>query len=166
MSIAAKDKMHELLREFDSAMLVTRTTDGQLRSRPMMLADVDANGCLWFITGTESGKMDEIEDEPHVNIAMQANRKYVSISGQAHAVDDRSKVEELWNEAWKIWFPGGKDDPNLVLLKVKGEMGEYWDNSGSSGVKYLIEAGKAYLRGTRPEVEGDPKIHGKVDRIS
>jgi general stress protein 26 len=165
MSIATEDKMHELLREFDSAMLVTRTSDGQLRSRPMMLADVDLDGSLWFMTGVRSGKIDELEEDHHVNIAMQQSRKYVSISGQAQVVDDRNKIEELWNEAWKIWFPGGKEDPNLVLLKVKGEMGEYWDNSGTSGVRYLIEAGKAYLRGTRPDVEGDPKVHGKVDWI-
>lgn len=163
MSTATEDKLKDLLNDFDSAMLVTRTNDGQLRSRPMMLADVDADGSLWFVTGDNSGKMDEIELDDHVNVALQTKRKFVSISGQAKTIVDRRKVDEIWNEAWKVWFPGGKTDPHLQLLKVEGEMGEYWDNSGSSGVKYLIEAGKAYLKGTRPNVEGDPKIHGKVD---
>ena len=57
--------------------------------------------------------------------------------------------------------PRGEERLHLVLLKVQGEAGEYWDNSGTSGIKYLIEAGKAYLSGTRPDVEGDPKIHGR-----
>lgn len=163
MATATDEKLHDLLQDFDSAMLVTRTSDGQLRSRPMMLADVDADGSLWFMTGSNSGKIDEIESDSHVNVALQTKRKFVSISGQARTVTDRDKVAEVWNEAWKVWFPGGKEDPNLQLLKVDGEMGEYWDNSGTSGIKYLIEAGKAYLSGTRPDVEGDPKIHGKVD---
>jgi general stress protein 26 len=163
MATATTDKLHDLLQDFDSAMLVTRTEDGQLRSRPMMLADVDADGTLWFMTGRDSGKMDEIKLDEHVNVALQTKRKFVSISGQARIINDRSKVTELWNDAWKVWFPGGKEDPTLRLLRVAGEMGEYWDNSGTSGVKYLIEAGKAYLRGTTPDVEGDPKIHGKVD---
>jgi len=97
-----------------------------------------------------------------VNVALQEDRKYVSISGTARPHEDRAKVAQLWNEAWKTWFPGGQDDPNLLLLKVQGRSGEYWDNSGSSGVKYLIEAGRAYLKGTEPDVEGDPKIHGSV----
>jgi hypothetical protein len=42
------------------------------------------------------------------------------------------------------------------------DAGEYWDNSGTSGVKYLIEAGKAYLSGEKPDVATDSKIHGKV----
>jgi general stress protein 26 len=94
---------------------------------------------------------------------MQSRWKFVSISGRAVAVDDARKVAEVWNEAWRVWFPGGKDDPSLVLLKVQGDEGEYWYNSGVSGIKYLIAAGKAYLSGTKPrEVEEDLKVHGKV----
>lgn len=93
---------------------------------------------------------------------MQSNLKFVSVSGTAKAVEDRAKVDELWKESWKIWFPQGKSDPALCLLRVDGNKGEYWDNSGASGIQYLIEAGKAYVTGTRPDVERDPKIHGKV----
>jgi general stress protein 26 len=150
MASETKDKLSELLADFDSAMLVTRTSAGELRSRPMAVADLEESGELL------------IAADSHVNVAMQASRKFVSISGTAVAVDDRRKVAELWNEAWKVWFPGGKDDPTLILLKVHVDRGEYWDNSGMSGIKYLIEAGKAYLSGTKPDVAGDPKVHGKV----
>jgi general stress protein 26 len=94
---------------------------------------------------------------------LQSKMKFVSISGTATAVDDPRKVAELWNESWKVWFLGGKTDPSLVLLKVQGDAGEYWDNGGVGGIKCLIEAGKAYLSGEKPrEVEGDPKVDGKV----
>lgn len=162
METTAHEKMHDLLKDFDTAMLVTRTPAGELRSRPMALADVDAEGTLWFLTQRGSGKMDEIARDEHVNVSMQSNRKFVSVSGTVTPVADRAKLNELWNEAWKTWFPGGKDDPNLTLLRVDGQSGEYWDNSGTSGIKYLIEAGKAYLSGTRPDVENDPQIHGSV----
>lgn len=163
MNTASAKRLQDLLHDFDTAMLVTRSASGELRSRPMVLADVEADGILWFITQRDSGKMDEIAREPHVNAAMQSNRKFVSISGIASSVEDRKKIAELWNEAWKVWFPGGKDDPTIVLLRVRGDSGEYWDNSGTSGIKYLLEAGRAYLSGTRPDVANDPKIHGKVD---
>ena len=64
-------------------------------------------------------------------------------------------IEELWNETWKIWFPRGKTDPSIVLLKIQPEHGEYWDNSGAVGLKYLINAGKAYLQGERAETDED-----------
>lgn len=62
-----------------------------------------------------------------------------------------------------MWFPGGKDDPIIVLLKVAGHRAEYWDNRGTSGLKYLIEAGKALVTATRPDVGHDPKGHAKAE---
>ena len=160
---ATDEKLHHLLKDFGVAMLVTRTRDGQLRSRPMAVADVESDGTLWLLTDRQSGKMEEIAHDGHVNVTMQSSTKFVSLSGKAIPVDDRKKIAELWKETWKVWFPGGKDDPSLVLVKIHGDAGEYWDNGGSAGIKYLIEAGRAYLSGTRPNLAGDPKLHGKVN---
>ena len=163
MTTATKDKLRDLLDGFEHAMLVTRATDGQLRSCPMVLADAEEDGTLWFMTQRQSGKVQEITRDDHVNVAMQSSTKFVSISGLAEMVEDRQKVDQLWNEAWKVWFPKGKGDPTLALLRVDGKSGEYWDQGGVNGIKYLIEAGKAYLHGTRPDLDDDPKVHGKVD---
>ncbi|CAN5203259.1 pyridoxamine 5'-phosphate oxidase family protein [soil metagenome] len=156
------NKLKELMEEFGTAMLVTRSKQGQIRARPMHLADIDSDGTLWLMTDRESAKVAEIEQDVQVNLTMQSKLKFVSISGTASLVEDRAKVAQLWKESWKVWFPGGKDDPKLILLTIKGQAGEYWDNSGVSGIKYLFEAGKAYLTGTRPDIADDTKIHGKV----
>jgi len=163
MATTTDDQLQDLIQDFKVAMLVTRNAEGQLRSRPMALADTESDGTLWFFTERDSGKIEELAQDNQVNVVMQSSTKFVSISGLASAIEDRQKVATLWNESWKVWFPGGKDDPSLVLLRVQGDTGEYWDNSGSSGIKYLIEAGKAYLSGTRPDVDGDPQIHAKVN---
>ncbi len=156
-------KLHELLQHFSTVMLVTRTSTDQLRSRPMALADVEPTGTLWLLTDQRSEKLEEILEHHTVNVVAQSSTTFLSISGVAYPVDDRQKIAELWKEPWKVWFPGGKHDPSLILLKIHGDIGEYWDNSGSSGLKYLIEAGKAYLSGTRPDVAHDPQIHAKVN---
>lgn len=163
MTDSPHNKLQDLLAGFETAMLVTRTPEGEIRSRPMAVAEIEPDGTLWFLTQSDSAKVDEIMDDRQVNVAMQTKLKFVSISGIATAVQDRRKVDKIWNEAWRHWFPDGKDDPSLLLLRVDGRTGEYWDNSGSSGIKYLIEAGKAYLAGTRPDVDHDPKIHAKLD---
>jgi general stress protein 26 len=163
MSTDTKDKFHELLEEFDTAMLVTRNHKGELRARPMVVADIDADGSIWFMTQNHSGKIDEIAADDEVGVTMQASSQYLSLSGRAEPVDNRAKLDELWNESWKTWFPKGKEDPTLCLLRVRGDRGEYWDNSGGSGVEYLYEATKAYLSGTRPDVDENPDIHGKVN---
>lgn len=162
MATQPDQKFHELLESFDTAMLVTRNHEGELRARPMVIADADADGTIWFLTQHESGKIGEVLADDHVAVTMQSSSSYLSLSGQAEPVDDPGKIEELWNESWKTWFPEGKDDPTLCLLRVHGHRGEYWDNSGAGGIEYLYEAAKAYLSGTRPDVDDDPDIHAKV----
>jgi general stress protein 26 len=129
----------------------------------MARAEVDADGMVWFATDRHSAKVDELARDGHVAVTMQSNTKFVSLSGTATTVEDRARVARLWKPQWKVWFPGGKDDPNIVLLRVAGHRGEYWDNSGPGGLKYLIEAGRALVTGTRPDVGHDPKVHGKAE---
>lgn len=39
------------------------------------------------------------------------------------------------------WFPKGKEDPNIMILKVEIEKGEYWDSPSS-----LLVQAYAYVR--------------------
>ena len=84
---------------------------------------------------------------------MQGGGKFLSMSGAASIVNDQNKIDDLWKEANRVWFPDGKDSPELTLLVVDPTDGEYWDTSGLKGARYLFEAGKAYFYGT--EIEAD-----------
>jgi general stress protein 26 len=163
MAATPEVKLKELALEFGVGMLVTRTPEGRLRARPMAVAEVGADGCLWFVTDRHAGKMAEIGRDGQVAVTMQSSTKFVSLSGRAIPVEDRAKAAALWKAEFQVWFPKGKDDPDLILVRVDATEGEYWDNSGTGGLKYLIQAGRALLTGMRPDVGRDPKVHGKVD---
>jgi general stress protein 26 len=163
MATESDTKLHELLEDFGVAMLATRTEDSQIRARPMALAEVEPDGTMWFLTDRHSPKISEIAKDSHVAVTMQSSTKYVSLSGAASAVEDRETVARPWKLEWKVWFPGGEEDPNLIFVRIDGDSGEYWDNSGMNGAKYLFEAGKALLTGSRPTIDHDPKIHAKVE---
>ena len=55
MATSPASKLQELLAEFDLAMLATRTAEGQLRARPMALAEIEPDGTLWFLRGWRGG---------------------------------------------------------------------------------------------------------------
>jgi general stress protein 26 len=76
-------------------------------------------------------------------------------------IGDRQKTVDLWRESFRVWFPKGKADPNLELIAVSPERGEYWEGGGSDVVKYIWEAAKAYARRMTPESH-DRGLHGKV----
>lgn len=122
-------KLRKLIRDSPVAMLTTVASDGSLRSRPMATPEGDFDGELWFFTRYHSPKSEEIQENQKVNVtyASPKNDRYVSLSGRAALVRDPDKIKELWRGALKQWFPDGKKDPELALLKVTVDRAEYWD---------------------------------------
>jgi general stress protein 26 len=145
----------EVMKDFDAGMLVTRTSAGVLRGRPMAIAKVDDDGAVYLSTSLDSPKVQELESDPRVTLQLQGKAQFVSVSGTATLRKDRALVDSLWKESWKVWFPKGKDDPSLAIIVVKPEEGEYWDNYGASGLALLVEAAKAYVTGQKPKVGED-----------
>ncbi|MCD9030129.1 pyridoxamine 5'-phosphate oxidase family protein [Luteimonas sp. Y-2-2-4F] len=138
------ERLAELIDDVEIAMLTTRTADGRLVSRPLRTQRVEPDGSLWFATSADSGKVAEIGQDPRVCLAYESPSKntYVSVSGRASVVDDRARIEALWSAPMRIFFPEGKDDPRLRLIRVEPETVEYWDSPGSvlGKVLYLATA--------------------------
>lgn len=155
----AIQKLNELIEEIDIAMLTTVEEDGTLRSRPMVTQRSKFDGDLWFFTAVSSSKVAEVMHDRHVNLsyADPKSQNYVSISGRASLVQDRKKMEELWNPAYKAWFPKGLEDPDLALLRVTAEQAEYWD-SPSSAVVHAVGLVKAVVTGRRAQGGENEKI--------
>jgi len=155
-----QQRLIDLLKDFSTGMLITRSTADTLHARPMAIAQIEPGGVLWFATDRTSGKIEDLRHDSHANVSLQGGGKFVSLSGTARTVDDAAKVDEVWSEEMRVWFPGGKQDPRLTLLCFEPHEGEFWDNSGTNAIKYLFKAGAAYLRGERPT--DDETEHGKV----
>lgn len=155
------EKLVELIKDVDIAMMTTVDDDGSLRSRPMQTQQTNANGELWFFTGYSSGKSHEIKDnDTHVNLSYSkpSDQLYVSVSGRASLSRDKQKIDELWTPAMKAWFPEGKDDPNIGLIKVTIEKAEYWD-APNSVLVHLYGMAKAAITGERPDAGDNEKIN-------
>ncbi len=123
----------ELIHDIDVAMLTTTAPDGRLVSRPLGTQEVEFDGDLWFATGRDSAKVTEILANPQVNVsyASTSRNSYVSVAGHASIIHDRARIDALWSPAMALFFPGGKDDPELCLIKVDVDSAEYWDGPGS-----------------------------------
>jgi general stress protein 26 len=154
------ETLWNLVRKVRIAMFVTNDAEGDLRARPMANQQTDAfDGTLWFFTAEDSPKVGETTRDRKVNLSFAdvSDQTYVSISGTAEVVRDRAEIDRRWTEAVSTWFPKGKDDPNVALLKITAHKAEYWD-APSSAMVHAYGYVKAKLTGTPP----DPGDHGKV----
>ena len=152
------EKIRELTEGIDFCMLTTVDGD-HLRSRPMSTQQFEFDGDLWFFTDDNTHKIDEIERDNRVCVAYSKpeDNVYLSVSGRAEVVKDRTKIEELWSPILKAWFPEGIDDPTLCLLKIPVEQAEYWD-APSSKIVQLFGMVKAIATGQEADYGENKKI--------
>ncbi len=52
---------------------------------------------------------------------------FACISGDITQDNDPAMINRLWNTAVEAWFPGGKSDPNLALLRFDIDSAELWE---------------------------------------
>jgi general stress protein 26/nucleotide-binding universal stress UspA family protein len=134
-------RLEELIAGFRIAMLTTITEDGHLHSRPMIAHSAGFDGDLWFFTHAHTHKAEDVDRYHRVNVSyVDPDRdRYISISGRALLVQDRRKMEELWDPVYEGWFSQGLADRDLALLRVTIENAEYWDRRGSVMVRLMPE---------------------------
>ncbi len=124
----------DLIKGTEAVMFTTRNADGRLVSRPLAVRSPAFDGCAWFLTALDSKKLREIETDPWVNLAYAnaSNGAYVSIEGHARVLIDRARIAALWSDADDaMFFPAGKDDPNLAVICVEADTAEAWTSAST-----------------------------------
>jgi general stress protein 26 len=141
----------DLIKDAHVAVLVTVGTDGSLDSRPMGCVQKKFDSTVWFMTFNDMPKLLEIAEDQRalVSYAQPSKYEFVALSGRARIVDDRAQVHALWNEALRVWFPGGPDSPNLTLIAVDVEEARTWTKPASM-LTYAYYYLRARLTGQAP----------------
>ena len=154
------EDLYALIEGIEIAMFTTRRADGHLVSRPMATQTQAEGSDLWFVTDIETHKLDELDNDPHVNLAYYKDRtrEWVSVSGTATVSQDRRAIRELYRPDWKAWFgdqggarDGGPDDPRLALILVDVHSASYLVVNKPQPV-VLFEVAKAMITGNPPKL--------------
>ena len=153
------NKFYGLIDEIKIAMMTTRRPDGHLESRAMANQKRADGADLWFVTAEGTGKLRDIEHDPHVNVAYYnaGSYEWVSASGIAIVSRDRSTIAKLYESDWKAWFGrdgdsrhGTADDPRIVLIGVDVHAAVFLEVNKPKPV-ILFELAKGWLTGERVE---------------
>ena len=130
------------LRDADLVMLTAARPDGKLLSHPMSIQDVSDDADVWFFLGLQGDQAEVLRGGAEVNLAVAAPGSWLSVAGRAEIVEDRALVEQLWNDRAEAWFPAGKDDPDLGLLRVSGDSAQFWGLPGGkvAGLARIVKA--------------------------
>ena len=160
------EDLYKLIEGMEVCMMTTRRFDGRLVSRAMQVQKrKQGTADLWFVTSSETHKLDELEAQPEVNLAFynSKSREWVSVSGAATVMRNRDKIRELYKPDWKIWFGdeggernGGPNDPRIMLIFVEAHTVEYLKQDRPKPF-VLFEIARSLVTG-KPAELGDQRM--------
>ncbi len=124
-------RLNDLIQGIHTAILTTMRPDSSLHSCPMASNGADAGGAFWFLTSSNTEKVEAVRTMQRVSLcfADTAANRYISVSGFCELVRDGNRAKALWDPNYKAWLPGGLEDENLILMRVVVQEAEYWDNA-------------------------------------
>jgi general stress protein 26 len=103
----------------------------------------DAPGApLWIFSAKDTDLVGELgpSHAALVHFASKGHDLFAAIEGRLVVDNDPAAIDRLWNPYVAAWFEGGKDDPNLQLLRFEPDHAQIWLNENSifAGVKMLL----------------------------
>ena len=111
-------------------------------TRPMTAQLEGHHGPIWFFTSNDNGMVHSLGNGQRAiaTFVSKGHDLFATVRGRLTLDPDRATVDRLWNRFVAAWYPGGKDDPNLALLRLDAEQAEIWLNGSSlvAGVKMLL----------------------------
>ena len=107
---------------------MTSTHDADPNTAVPMTAqlDKDANGTIWFFT---------TKDHTFANggpatatFASKGHDMFARFGGTLREETSKERLDKQWSKVVEAWFPGGKDDPNLLMLRMDLGEAEIWNS--------------------------------------
>lgn len=126
-------KSDELKQKFwkalaDSPFVFLERKDA--RDKPVVMTaqlDKDANGTIWFFTTKDH---DLAQMGPAMaTFAGKGHSVFARFEGLLSRETSLDRLNQMWRREVEAFFPGGKDDPNLLMLRMDLGTAEIWDSN-------------------------------------
>ncbi|ROT95232.1 general stress protein [Altererythrobacter sp. FM1] len=87
--------------------------------------DKDADSAIWFFIskGSHLAQLGRVI----CTFTGKGHDLFARFSGVLSVETSRDRLDKQWSNFVEAWFPGGKDDPNLVMLRMDLGDAEIWN---------------------------------------
>lgn len=155
----AIEKLQQLVNHQPTCLFSTRLGMIPQTTRPMSVQKVEDDGNFYFLSAVDSSKNEDITHDPRIQLFFSntSDYEFLTIYGMATILRDKPTIERYWNTMAKAWFPEGKDDPRVSVIKLSPTDGFYWDTKDGKIVSLIkiaasVIAGKTLQEGVEGKI--------------
>jgi general stress protein 26 len=142
------EKLWEAIERHKTGML--GVTGDSHHFQPMTAFAEPETNTIWFFAPRDTDIV-AAADGSDAMFHFQSREVYACIDGRLRVDNDRGRIDRFWNASVSAWYPMGKDDPDLTLLRLDMTDAAVWLVDGGL-VKYALEVVKANASKTPPDV--------------
>ena len=138
----------EIVEKFWKALKSDRTVMLRISKpgdmpRPMTAqVDEDMPGTIWFFADRHDDLAGSLGSgaATEATFADKGHDLFATVEGNLSISDDPKMIDKLWSPFVEAWFPGGKTDPRLALLRMDPGAATIWlsETGIVSGVKMML----------------------------
>lgn len=156
----AQDRLFKAIEDTRVGML--GPAGGEPRHMQPMTAYVEREANeLWFFTYRDTDLVRDVNASAgHYAmfcVISKDREVYACLGGELEEHFDRERMERYWNPVVAAWYPDGKDDPRLTLLRMSLDDAQVWI-SQTGPVRFAFEIAKANLTKDQPDLGGRADI--------
>lgn len=127
---------------------------------PMTAFGEDDFRTIWFFTRRDSALVRSLVQggKAMFNLVSKDRELWACIGGTITEQHDAERIDRYWGPVVSAWFPEGKDDPELTLLRLDPDDAEVWiANKGP--IRFAFEIAKANLTDQEPDVGDHARLN-------
>jgi len=128
---------HRFWKELAASPFLMLQLNDQAASAAPMTAQLDetANHAIWFFTSR--GNHFATGGAATATFVAKGHDLFARFSGTLMEEHDRARLDREWNRFVEAWFPGGKNDPDLLMLRM--DLGEASIWAGEVGALNMVK---------------------------
>ncbi|MDF1606920.1 pyridoxamine 5'-phosphate oxidase family protein [Hoeflea sp. YIM 152468] len=147
------EQLFDILDDTHAVMIgLDRTGDGMQPMAPQV--DEEKRG-IWFFAKRDSDMGGTVVRHPasraNISLVGPDHNYHAYITGTMSEEPETARIEEFWSPVVAAWFEGGKDDPNLILMRFDPAEADIWASSGSV-IRFAWEIAMANMSGDEPSL--------------
>ena len=141
-------KNHELESKFwmalksDMFMMLGLVGVEESHTRPMTAQLRGSEGPVFFFTSRDNTLVQNLRADSRAigTFVSKDHDLFATVHGRLSLDNDPDTIDELWNPYVEAWFEGGRDDPEVALLRFDADRAEIWENESGlfAGLKTLF----------------------------
>ena len=124
---------------------------GDAHFQPMTAFAEPETGEIWFFTRTDTDLAKQVGDGHAATMIFQSNDLQACIDGRLTLQHDRARIDKYWNAVVAAWYPDGKEDPHLTMLRLDGADAQLWITDAGP-LKFMWEIAKANVSHRTPDL--------------